>query len=121
MFDPLSYAIIAACLAYAAWSLYAVIRNRIPREPHVIGAGVIELLLVLQLVVAIVMMIVEGTPDQTALFVAYLAFTAVVVPVALIWALAEKSRWGTMVLVIAALVVPVLVLRLGQIWEGTGA
>lgn len=121
MLDPLSYAIIAACFAYAAWSLYAVARNQIPREPHVIGAGVIEVLLIVQLVVAIVMMFVDGRPDDLAIFIAYLLFVLLVVPLALLWALAEKSRWGTMVLVIAALVVPVLILRLGQIWEGTGA
>jgi hypothetical protein len=121
MLEPLSYAIIAACFGYAAWSLYAVARNRIPREPHVIGAGVIEVLLIVQLIVAIAMMFVEGRPDDLATFIAYLVFVLLVIPLALFWALAEKSRWGTMVLVIATLVVPVLVLRLGQIWEGTGA
>lgn len=120
MFDPLSYVIILACFAYAAWSLIAVVFNKIPREAHVIGAGVIEILLIAQLIVAIILMLVEGRPDDLAIFIAYLVFILIVVPGALFWALAEKSRWGTMVLVIAALVVPILVLRLEQIWEGIG-
>jgi len=118
--EPVSYAIIVVCFAYAAWSLFAAALNQIPREPHVIGAGVIELLLVVQLVVAIVMMFVDGRPDEFAVFIAYLLVVLIVLPLGLFWALAEKSRWGTMVLVFAALVIPVLVLRLEQIWEATG-
>ena len=37
-------------------------------------------------------------------FVAYLLGLVVVLPLASVWALAEKSRWGTGVLVIAGLV-----------------
>jgi hypothetical protein len=33
-----------------------------------------------------------------------------------VWALGERSRAGTAVLVVAGIVVPVLVLRLDQIW-----
>jgi hypothetical protein len=118
--DPVVYVVNAAALGYAAWCLYAVIRNQIPREPHVIGAGVVELLLLVMLVVAIVMLIVEGRPDQFGVFIAYLVFALIVIPIGLFWALAEKSRWGTTVLMIAALIVPVLVVRLQQIWEGVG-
>jgi hypothetical protein len=42
----------------------------------------------------------------------------VIVPVAALWALAERSRWGPGVLVIGCLAVPVMILRLGQVWHG---
>jgi hypothetical protein len=118
--NPVSSVVIAAALGYAAWCLYAAIRDQNPREPHVVGAGVVELLLVVQLIVAIVMMIVDGAPDDLGIFIAYLIFALLVLPLGLFWALAEKSRWGTMVLVVAALIVPVLIVRLQQIWDGTG-
>lgn len=111
------YAVIVASLVYAAWVLVAAVRNRPPREPYVIGAGVVEALILIQIVVAVVMMIVEGAPDDLATFIGYLLMIALIVPLGLFWALAEKSRWGTSVLVVAALVVPVLVIRLQQIWE----
>lgn len=120
MVDLLAYPIIATSLLYAAWALVAVVRNQNPREPFVIGAGVVELLLLIQMVVAFVRMIVSDGPSDTALFISYLLFAVLLLPVALFWALAEKSRWGTSVLVFAALVVPALVVRLQDIWEGVG-
>lgn len=120
MIDVVAYVVIAAALVYAAWCLYALVRNRVPREPHVVGAGVVELLLLVQLIVVLVMLAVEGAPDQLGVFIAYLVVSLVVLPIGLLWALAEKSRWGTGVLLIAALAVPVVVVRLQQLWEGVG-
>ncbi|HEX6336235.1 MAG TPA: hypothetical protein VFZ85_04720 [Jiangellaceae bacterium] len=120
MLDVLAYVVIVASLAYAAWCLYAVVRNQIPREPHVVGAGVVELLLVVQLVVAVILLAVEGSPDQLGVFIAYLVVSLLVLPLGLFWALAEKSRWGTAVLLVAALAVPVVVVRLQQLWDGAG-
>lgn len=119
MIDLVAYVVIAAALAYAAWCLYALVRNQVPREPHVIGAGVVELLLLVQLVVVIVMLVVDGAPDELGVFIAYLVVSLLVVPLGLLWALAEKSRWGTGVLFVATLAVPVIVVRLQQIWENT--
>ncbi|WP_129669732.1 hypothetical protein [Phytoactinopolyspora endophytica] len=118
MVDILVYAIVGSSLLYATWALVAVVRNQNPREPFVIGAGVVELLLLVQMVVAFVVMIVDDGPSDAALFISYLLFTVLLLPVALFWALAEKSRWGTSVLVFAALVVPALVVRLQDIWDG---
>lgn len=118
--DVVAYAVIAGSLAYAAWCLYAVVRNQIPREPHVIGAGIVELLLLIQVIVAVVLLAVEGAPDEFGVFIAYLVVSLLVLPLGLFWALAEKSRWGTAVLLVAALSVPVIVVRLQQLWQGTG-
>lgn len=119
MIDVVAYVVIAAALAYAAWCLYAVVRNQIPREPHVIGAGVVEVLLLIQLIIALVVLAIEGAPAQLGVFIVYLIVSLVVLPLGLFWALAEKSRWGTGVLLVAALAVPVIVVRLQQLWEGT--
>jgi hypothetical protein len=118
--DVVAYVVIAAALVYAAWCLYALVRNQIPREPHVIGAGVVEALLLIQLIVVLVMLAVEGAPEQLGVFVAYLVASLIVLPLGLFWALAEKSRWATGVLLVASLAVPVIVVRLQQIWAGAG-
>lgn len=120
MLDVVAYVVIAASLAYAVWCLYAVARNQIPREPHVIGAGTVEMLLLVQLIIALILLAVEGAPDQLGVFIAYLVVSLLVLPLGLFWALAEKSRWGTAVLMVAALSVPVIVVRLQQLWEGAG-
>lgn len=114
----MGYIVIGGCVLYALWCLWFVIRNQVPREPHVIGAGVVEVLLLTQTVVAVVVWIAdEGPAGGGALWISYLIFALLVVPVALIWALSERSRWGTAVLAAAALTVAVLVVRLQQIWD----
>jgi hypothetical protein len=50
------------------------------------------------------------------LFVAYLVGALIVLPVGALWAMAESSRWGAGALAIACLVIPVLELRLHDIW-----
>ena len=53
-------------------------------------------------------------------FVAYLIGALLILPIASWWARAEPSRWGTGVLLVAALVDAVLLARLNDIWTGTG-
>lgn len=118
MLDIFGYVVIAGSLLYAAWALYAVIRNQVPREPHVIGAGAVEVLVLLLIVASIVASIGSDGPSDTVTYVGYLIVMPFIIPLGLFWALAEKSRWGTAVLVVAALVNPVLVVRLQQIWDG---
>lgn len=113
------YVISAAALLYALWTLWYLVRNKTPREPHVIGAAVVEVVLLIQAAIAIVLWIVDDGPIGNGVtFVGYLLFTLVLLPVALFLALAEKSRWGTAILFFGALLVPVLTLRLQQVWDG---
>ncbi|AYY11471.1 hypothetical protein EF847_00770 [Actinobacteria bacterium YIM 96077] len=118
MVDVVSYPIVAASLVFAAWALVMLVADRNPREWFVIGAGVIEVLLLVQAIVAVIIMIAGDGPADMALFISYLIFTLLLMPATLLWALVEKSRWGTGVLVFAALVVAALVVRLQDIWEG---
>ena len=53
------------------------------------------------------------------LFVSYLFTVVVIPPAAVLWGIAEKSRWGTGVVVVAMLTVAVLCVRLLDIWKGT--
>ncbi|MFD4672016.1 hypothetical protein ACFWNN_19955 [Lentzea sp. NPDC058450] len=55
---------------------------------------------------------------QTFSFVGYLLGPLVIVPVGVAWSAAERTRWSAGVLVVACLSVPVMILRLGQIWAG---
>jgi hypothetical protein len=113
------YIITAVAVLYALWTLSYLVRNKTPREPHVIGAGVVEAVLLVQAAIAIVLWIVDDGPIGNGVtFVGYLLFTLLLLPVALFLALAEKSRWGTAILFFGALLVPVLTLRLQQVWDG---
>lgn len=78
--------------------------------------GVVEVLLVAQLVVGIVQL--SGTDRDVSgpFFVGYLIGSLLILPIGAFWALAESSRWGAGALAIACLVIPILELRLHDLW-----
>jgi len=78
--------------------------------------GVVEILLVAQLVVGIVQL--SGTDRDVSgpFFVGYLIGSLLILPIGAFWALAESSRWGAGALAIACLVIPILELRLHDLW-----
>ena len=53
-------------------------------------------------------------------FFGYLVASIAVLPVGAFWALGDRSRWGAGVLAVACLSVPVMVLRLDQLWSAHG-
>lgn len=56
---------------------------------------------------------------EGGLFISYLVAALVIPPAAVVWGIAEKSRWGLGVVVVAMLTVAVLMVRCLQIWQGT--
>jgi hypothetical protein len=88
---------------------------------HLVVAGLLEVLLLVQAAVAAVAMVGGDRPPETATFVSYLV-GVVLVPVAgVLWARSEKTRWAGTVIAVAGAVVGVMVWRLLQLWEATGA
>ncbi|WP_232796967.1 hypothetical protein [Blastococcus atacamensis] len=88
---------------------------------HLAGAGLLEGLLVVQAVVAGVAMAGGDTPTDTPTFLGYLV-GALLIPVAgVLWARTERTRWAGTVLAVAAAAIGVMIWRLLQIWEATGA
>jgi hypothetical protein len=57
-------------------------------------------------------------PEQPVVFLAYLLVVLVAAPGTVWWGSAEPGRWGTGVVCIACLVIPVLLVRLQQVWDG---
>lgn len=87
---------------------------------HVGGAALLEVMLLVQAVLAVVQLVRGDRPADTATFLGYLA-GIVLLPVAgTLWARSEPTRWGGTVLAVAAGAVGVMVWRLQQLWEATG-
>jgi hypothetical protein len=118
--DLLATVVTVAALALAAWALIEVLRGKAPRRPLLAGVIGLECLLVVQVVVAVVKLATDRTPDEMATFVGYLAASLVILPLGYFWAWSEKNRSATAVVGVACLVIPVLVLRMNQIWDGVG-
>ena len=87
---------------------------------HLVLAGVLEALLLVQAVVALAAMD-DGTPADRPTFLGYLA-GVVLIPVAgVLWARTEVTRWAGTVLAVAGAASGVMVWRLLELWEATGA
>ena len=77
---------------------------------------------VVALAVQCVVAWVGGTaPAQPVVFLAYLVVVLAAPLGTWLWAKGEPSRWGPGVVCVAALVLPVLVVRLEQVWTTLGA
>ena len=118
-----SYAVVTALcsLAVALWALVLVIRGRAPGTPILVGIAGIEVLLLAQVVVSVVLMVGGDEPGSLVTFLAYLVGSLLVLPIGTAWALAERSRSSTAVLAVACVTVPVLILRMSEVWSGAHA
>jgi hypothetical protein len=109
-------AVQAACLGLAAWFFVDTARARQVHKAHLAGVGVLEVLLLAQLVTAVAL-VPGAAGDGKALFFGYLV-TALLVPVAAVfWGSIDTSRWGIGTVAVSFLIVAALTLRLNQIWE----
>jgi hypothetical protein len=105
---------IALSLLLAAWAAWRTIRNQPVIVAQLLAAGVVELYLVVQLVVVLVHP--AGGGGLSGLFWIYVITQLALLPLAALWAFAERTRWSSVVLLVAALVVAFLQLRLLQVW-----
>ena len=83
--------------------------------------AVAELVLLVQLVWGCVALAGTDRDVSGATFLGYVLALPLVLPVGAFWSLAERTRAGTAVLLLATLTVVGLELRLHTIWGGAGA
>lgn len=120
MIAAFATALIIAALAVALWSLGLVVLNKPPNTATIGLLALLELALLGQVVLGIVNLATTDRDVTGATFVGYLIGSLLIIPVTTFWALAERTRWGTAVLVFGCLVIPVLIVRLNQIWAAGG-
>ena len=116
MFEPLTWALVALSLAAMVYAVVLAARDKRIDWPLLGVLGVVEVLLLAQLVVGIVQLAGTERDVSGPFFVGYLIGSLIVLPLGALWALAESSRWGAGALAVACLVIPVLELRLHEIW-----
>lgn len=114
---PVTLAVVVTSLALAAWAGWFVARDRAVILRQLFGAAVVEAVLVVQVVVAAVLLAGDAQVSSVGLLWGYLAASLVILPFAAVLAFAERTRWSSVVLMAAALVVAFLELRLVQVWR----
>lgn len=114
----LTIAQIVIAVAAGIFCLVAGLIGRRPSDFSVGALALVEVLLIVQVIVAIVAPL-TGNPSTGDLleYWVYLV-SAVLLPVgAVLWALMERSRWSTVVLGVAALAIAVMLWRMQVIWS----
>lgn len=112
-----TYVEVAVAVAAGLFCLIAGLAGRRPSDWTVGSLALVELLLIIQIVIAIVSPLVGNPPTGSLLeFWVYLVSAAILPPAAVIWALLERSRWSTVIMGIAALAIAVMVWRMQVIW-----
>ena len=120
----MTLALVVAATVVAALLVVAGLASTLARRRiglvHLVLAGVLEALLLVQAAVALAGMD-DGTPADAPTFLGYLS-GVVLIPVAgVLWARTEMTRWAGSVLAVAGASVGVMVWRLLELWEATGA
>lgn len=103
---------VALSVALGAWAVWRAVRDRPVVLRQLFAAGAVEAFLVAQAIVVIL----QGGGQGGAKFWLYVLTQAVLLPLAALWAFAERSRWSSVVLAVAALTVAFLQYRLHQVW-----
>lgn len=107
--------------ALAVLLVVDLLRDRAAQDSHFIGLAVLEVVMLVQLVGGVVALARTDRDLEGAVFVSYLVTNLLVPVVAAFFALAERSRVGTTILLLGVATVAGLELRLWDVWGGPGA
>jgi hypothetical protein len=118
--SPLVVVTTVVAVALALLGIAATLARRRIGLVHVVGALLLEALLVVQTVVVCVALLDGERPQELATFLSYLVGVLLVPVAGLLWARTEPTRWAGTVIAVAGAAVAVMVWRLLQLWEATG-
>ena len=116
MITPLAVAVTVVAVALGLAGLVLAALDRRPGKPVLQGVLLLQLLLLVQGGVAVAKLLSGDRPDDLGAFGGYLLVSVLLVPGGAIWALEEKSRYGTLILAVVCLVSAVLQERLVGLW-----
>jgi hypothetical protein len=119
--DPVAYGIAILGGLVAVFAAWHTVTQRPFGNPLFYAVSVLEIVLLGLLVGGSIALAKTSRDVDGVLFISYLVTMVVIPPAAVLWGIAEKSRWGTGVVVVAMLSVAVLSIRLLGIWKGTYA
>jgi hypothetical protein len=105
------------CLLVVVLLVVLIVRDRRPGPVTYVLLAVLELGLVAELVLGLMRVFDDHEGVAVGAYVGYLVGALVILPLAAGWAWAERTRNGTGVLLVGVLVLPVLFVRLHDIWS----
>lgn len=121
MISVLAYTAVALTAALAVFGLVTTAVGRPAGRAHSLAVAGVEVVLLVQAVIAGVRVAGGARPAETDTFLIYLLVSLCVLPIGLQFARAdEESRWGGTVIAVTAVATGVAVLRLLSLWTAPG-
>ncbi len=93
-----------------------IVRDRLPGTLTFGALLALEAGLVVQLVIGMGRVFGEHAGLSVAAYVGYLVGALLILPIGFLWSAGERTRSGTAVLLVAVIALPVLFLRLHDLW-----
>ena len=115
----LTWVVLAGCAVAGLWALVRVLRDREIAFGLLVCLGVVELAAVVLAAVVLVGLATGRDVTEPVVLVGYLLFAVALLPGAALWALVERSRWGSAVVLAGAATLAVVVVRMEQLWSVT--
>ena len=111
------YVAMAACGLLALWAGIWALRDRAVILKQLIAGGVVLAVLLVQAVGAIIELVGGRDLAEPPVFWGYLIVAVLLLPAAAVVAIAERTRWSSVTLVVIALAVLVMEYRILQLWS----
>ena len=118
MHPVILWTVVALCLGLAGLGLALSLLARAADRLLLAATAAAELAVVVQSAVAGVELAAGHAVRSTGTFVGYLAGAVAVLPVAVAWAWADRTRWSGSVVAIGGLTAAVMTARLLMMWQG---
>ena len=118
MIDAVAYSVFWLSLAIALWAAWKTIRHTRISDAMFYAIAAVEVGTVVLLIAGVAGLVSTTRDIESAVLVAYLLTLVLIPPVALMWGVAEKSRWGTGVILIGMWTVGIMAIRVQQVWHG---
>jgi cytochrome b len=113
---PLGYAVAALALVSMCWGLLTAVLDKAPGKAQLLYVAGLEVVVVVQSVIALVGLAGGFRPVELATTIGYLVGILVVLPLAWFWANAERTCFSGVVLAVAAAAVAAMTFRLVVLW-----
>ena len=118
MIEAVGYTVAWLSLAVALWAGWKTIRHTRISDAMFYAIAAVEVGTVILLVAGIAALVSTDRDLEGTLFISYLVTLVLIPPGALLWGVAEKSRWDTGVILIGMWTVGIMAIRVLQVWHG---
>jgi hypothetical protein len=116
MIDALAYVVVALAGVAVIWGLVTAAANKPPGKAQLLFAAGVEVVTVVQSIIAAIKLAAGFRPAEVATTIGYLIGIVILIPIAWLWANVERNRFSGVVLAVAALGVLAMTLRLLVLW-----